>query len=154
MSFGLRKAAQSFQRFMNNTVLQGLGIEREDGTFEPSSEFIFCYIDDVIVASPSRLRHEQHLEVLFKRLNDFGITINLSKCAFGQSHVDFLGHEVTVEGIRPSLDKVKAIVDYPKPETVAGLRRFIGMVNFYRPHMPNDTIRHLLRGTTRLPKRF
>lgn len=137
MSFGLRNAAQSFQRFMNNTVLQGLGIERDDGSFEPSSDFIFCYIDDVIVASDSSARHEQHLEVLFKRLNDYGITINLSKCAFGQDHIEFLGHEVTPEGIKPSNDKVKAIIEYPKPNTVAELRRFIGMVNFYRPHMPN-----------------
>lgn len=136
MSFGLRNAAQSFQRFMNNTVLQGLGIVREDGTFEPSSEFIFCYIDDVIVASESQIKHEQHLQVLFKRLNEFGITINLSKCSFGQEHIEFLGHEVTVEGIRPAIDKVKAIIDFPRPETVIELRRFIGMVNFYRPHMP------------------
>lgn len=137
MCFGLRNAAQTFQRFMNNTVLQGLGIEREDGTFEPSSEFIFCYIDDVIVASDSNSRHEQHLEVLFKRLNDYGITINLAKCSFGQSHIEFLGHEVTVEGLRPALDKVKAIMDFPRPKTVAELRRFIGMVTFYRPHLPN-----------------
>lgn len=81
MSFGLRNAAQSFQRFMNNTVLQGLGVERDDGTFEPSSSFIYCYLDDVIVASETASRHEQHLKVLFKRLSDYAITINISKCS-------------------------------------------------------------------------
>lgn len=55
---------------------------------------------------------------------------------FGQSSIEFLGHEVTVDGIRPANNKVQAIIDFPRPVTVDQLRRFIGMVNFYRPHMP------------------
>lgn len=157
MSFGLRNAAQTFQRFMNNSVLQGLGIVREDGTFEPSSEFIFCYIDDVILASTSKSNHDKHLEVLFQRLNEFGITINLSKCVFGRDRLDFLGYEVTPEGIRPSNYKVQAILEYPKPETIVDLRRFIGMVNFYRPHMPNaisyqTELNNLIRGSKKNDK--
>lgn len=124
MTFGLRNAAQTFQRFMNNTVLRDL-------------DFLFNYLDDVIIASENETLHKEHLRLIFERFNTYGITINLSKCCFGQSRIEFLGHEVSVEGIRPLNEKVEAILKFPKPETVNDLRRFLGMVNFYRPHLPN-----------------
>lgn len=123
MTFGLRNAAQTFQRFMSNTVLQGL-------------DFLFNYIDDVIIASHDETQHKEHLRLVFKRFNEYGVTINMSKCCFGQKTIEFLGHHVTSEGIKPLNDKVKAIIDFPKPETVSDMRRFLGMINFYRPHMP------------------
>lgn len=124
MTFGLRNAAQTFQRFMNHTVLRDL-------------DFVFGYLDDVLIASENISQHRAHLEMLFSRLDEFGLTINLSKCCFGQAKVDFLGYEVTIDGIKPLQDKVKAIVDFPKPKTVEQLRRFLGMVNFYRSHLVN-----------------
>lgn len=127
MTFGLRNAPQTFQRFMNNTVLQGL-------------EFLFSYLDDVIIASESPTQHNEHLRIVFERFNSYGITINLDKCCFGQPKVEFLGHEVSVNGITPLKNKVEAIINFPKPETVSDLRRFLGMVNFYRPHLPNSAL--------------
>lgn len=124
MSFGLKNAAQTFQRFMNTTVF-------------PNLDFLFVYIDDVLIASETEEEHERHLRTAFERLNQFGITINVSKCAFGKSKLDFLGFEVSTEGIRPLPEKVQAIVDYPRPETIQDLRRFLGMANFYRAHIPD-----------------
>jgi hypothetical protein len=66
MSFGLRNAAQTFQRFMDE-VLRGL-------------EFCFAYLDDVLVYSRSLEEHERHLRVIFGRLSEFGIIINPAKC--------------------------------------------------------------------------
>ena len=123
MTFGLRNAAQTFQRFMNNTVLSGL-------------EFLFCYADDIILASQDENEHKKHLEQVFQRLNEFGITINLEKCKFNCSKLEFLGYDVTKQGIKPLESKVQAIIDYPKPQTVDKLRKFLGMLNFYRLHMP------------------
>lgn len=123
MIFGLRNAAQTFQRFMDTVVFKGL-------------DFLFNYIDDVIIASSSALEHREHLNTVFKRFNDYGVTINVSKCVFGQSKLDFLGFEVSAEGVRPLDDKVEAIANFPKPETVEQLRRFLGMLNFYRTHIP------------------
>ena len=123
MSFGLRNAAQTFQRFMSTTVLQGL-------------DFLFSYIDDVIIASQDHEQHREHLRIVFERFSEFGITINTSKCQFGQDKVDFLGFEVCKKGITPLKSRTQAIVDFPKPNTVEELRRFLGMVNFYRPHIP------------------
>lgn len=125
MPFGLRNAAQTFQRFMHHNVLKGL-------------DFLFNYVDDVIIASENETQHKQHLEKVFERFNEYGITINFAKCSFGKEKLEFLGYEVSVEGIRPLEDKVTAIINYPKPQTVEELRRFLGMLNFYRASVPRS----------------
>lgn len=123
MTFGLRNAAQTFQRFMHHSVLDGL-------------DFLFSYIDDVIIASDNEEQHREHLKLLFDRLNRYGITINLSKCCFGATEIDFVGFHVSEDGMRPTKDKVQAISDFPKPNDVTQMRRFLGMLNFYRNHIP------------------
>ncbi len=75
MTFGLRNAAQTFQRFMDE-VLQGLG-------------FCYPYIDDILVASASPEEHLQHLETVFQRLRQYSLVINPMKCVFGQPEVKF-----------------------------------------------------------------
>lgn len=121
MPFGLRNAAQTFQRLMNK-VLQGL-------------ESCFCYVDDVLIASTDEEQHEKDLRQVFQRLQDAGITINPAKCKFGQARIEFLGHEVSSEGIKPMVDKVNAVINFPRPETLVQLRRFLGMINYYRRHL-------------------
>lgn len=122
MNFGMRNCCQTFQRFMNNTVLKDL-------------DFVYCYLDDILVASLSEEEHDRHLEQLFKRLSEFGITINLEKCKFKESKLEFLGYEVSTKGFKPLESKVEAIKNYRKPQNVSQLRTFLGMVNFYRPHI-------------------
>lgn len=124
MTFGLRNASQTYQRFMDHSVLQGL-------------DFLFTFVDDVIIASESVDQHKEHLDKVFERFSQFGISINLSKCCFGSSKIEYLGHEVSKDGIRPLDSKIEIIKNYPKPKTVDELRRFLGMVNFYRSHIPN-----------------
>lgn len=123
MTFGLRNAAQTFQRFIDE-VLQGL-------------DFTFGYLDDILVFSKSPEENLQHLKVLFDRLKSYGILINTSKCVFGVSEVTFLGYHVSKEGIRPLSEKVVAIQDYPVPKTAKQLRRFLGMLNYYRRFIPH-----------------
>lgn len=127
MSFGLRNAAQTFQRFLDE-VLRGL-------------DCCFSYIDDILVFSRSKAEHLEHLEKVFKKLQDYGLLINEGKCEFGQSEVTFLGFHISQQGTRPLDDKIKAIQEFPPPQTVNGLRRFLGMLNFYRrfiPHAASD----------------
>lgn len=123
MPYGLRNAAQTFQRFINS-VLQGF-------------DFCFTYLDDILVASNDEHQHHQHLTQLFQRLSEYNITINLDKCAFFQQEVNFLGHKISKTGIQPLPDKVRAIIEFPRPTTAAALKRFLGMVNFYRRFLPN-----------------
>ena len=123
MTFGLRNAAQSFQRLMH-TVLRGF-------------DFCYVYIDDLLIASKNFDEHLQHIRLVFERLAKFGIVVNLKKCFFASDSIQFLGHLVSADGIKPLPDKVDAIANFKLPETVAELGRFLGMVNFYRRFLPN-----------------
>ena len=122
MPFGLRNAAQTFQRFIDE-VTRGL-------------QFVYAYIDDILITSTNASEHEQHLRQLFERFRQYGIVINPAKCVFGVSTLEFLGHKVTPHGIQPLESKVKAICDFPLPTTLTKLREFLGLVNFYRRFIP------------------
>lgn len=84
MSFRLRNAAQTFQRFMDE-VLRGL-------------DYCYVYIDDILIASATENEHEQHLREFFARAYDYGILLNPAKCVFGEREVQFLGYTVTAMG--------------------------------------------------------
>lgn len=123
MTFGLRNAGQTFQRFVDE-MTRGL-------------DFCFSYLDDFLVFSRDQAQHENHLRQLFERMNQYGILVNTSKCVFGASEVSFLGYHISAEGTKPQEAKVQAIKDCPPPKTVRELRRFLGMLNFYRRFLPN-----------------
>lgn len=127
MPYGLRNSAQTFQRFLNE-VTNGL-------------EFLFCYIDDILIASKSEADHKNHLKMLFARLTEYGLNIKTSKCIFGAKSLEFLSHTISEMGILPSEEKVTAIQNFPEPTTLRKIQRFVGMVNYYHrfiPHLAED----------------
>ncbi|BHF85506.1 hypothetical protein SprV_1002867300 [Sparganum proliferum] len=128
MPFGLRNASQTVQRFVDR-VLRGL-------------PFVYAYIDDLLVASSTAEEHMEHLATVFDRLQQFDVVLNPSKCIFGVSSLEFLGHLVDSHGIRPLPSKVAAVRDFPPSTSKRQLQRFLGMVNLYRRLLPNcaDTI--------------
>ncbi|GFW99859.1 retrovirus-related Pol polyprotein from transposon 17.6 [Trichonephila clavipes] len=73
---------------------------------------------------------------LRQRLSSYGLKLNISKCVFGVTELIFLGHLITPDGIKPLPDKVQAVLDYKQPETVGSLRKFFGLLNFYRRFLP------------------
>ena len=123
MPFGLKNAAQSFQRFIDE-VLRGL-------------HFTYAYIDDVLIASSNPEEHFQHLQAVFERFKRYGVIINPSKCELGVSKLHFLGHQVDSAGIRLSEEKVKVIQDFPLPKTRKKLCEFLGLINFYHRFIKN-----------------
>ena len=101
MPFGLRKAAQTFQRFMDQ-VLRGL-------------DFCYTYIDDVLIASHTPEEHKEYLRLMLQRFDLYGILINPAKCELGVKEQHFLGHHVNQHGVSPLQDQVQVIRDFPKP---------------------------------------
>ena len=75
MPYGLRNAAQTFQRFMDQVCRE--------------LSFVFVYMDDILVASNTPEEHDQHLQTLFTRLSQYGLVINPDKCQFVVSTLDF-----------------------------------------------------------------
>ena len=123
MPFGLRNAAQTFQRFIDQVLAE--------------LPFCFAYIDDLLIASASPEEHLTHLRMVFQRLVDYGIIINVGKSQFGVPELEFLGHHVTATGIRPLASRVQAIRDFPRPDSIRQLREFLGLVNFYHRFQPH-----------------
>ncbi|XP_064477744.1 uncharacterized protein LOC135391418 [Ornithodoros turicata] len=97
----------------------------------------FAYIDDILVSSSFLEEHLAHLHLVFTRLADHGIVMNIQKCEFGQSSLEFLGHMVSSDGISPLPAKVEAIVKYPELQSFRQLRRFVGLINLYRRFIPH-----------------
>ena len=122
MSMGLTNAGQTFQRFMNS-LFQDLS-------------FVFVYIDDILIFLSSIEEHRAHLRQVFERLQRNGLIINAAKCLFGQNRLRFLGHIVSDKGIAPVACKVDAINSFSTPQNAQSLRRFLGIVNFYRKFIP------------------
>ncbi|GFT09998.1 hypothetical protein TNCV_1114561 [Trichonephila clavipes] len=120
--FGLVNAPQTFMRLMHE-VLRGL-------------PFCFVYLDDILCYSENAEEHRSHLRTIFQRLSSYGLKLNISKCVFGVTELIFLGHLITPDGIKPLPDKVQAVLDYKQPETVGSLRKFLGLLNFYRRFLP------------------
>ncbi|GFX19152.1 hypothetical protein TNCV_3012961 [Trichonephila clavipes] len=98
--------------------------------------------DDILVASSSPEEHLQHLQILFTRLQQYGLSLKPSKCIFGVTSIKFLGFKVSESGIEPLSDRVDCILNFPQPTTLTQLRRFLGLFNFYRRFVPKAA--HLL----------
>ncbi|GBP61503.1 hypothetical protein EVAR_34740_1 [Eumeta japonica] len=103
-------------------------------------------------------QHEEHLYQLFERIKEYGILVNTSKCVFGVSEVTFLGYHISASGTKPKESKILAIRDFPAPKTVKQLRRFLGMLNFYRRFIPDAAqaqapLNTLLTGSGKPPTR-
>ncbi|GFT73462.1 transposon Tf2-9 polyprotein [Trichonephila clavipes] len=97
-----------------------------------------CDIPKTAVTTPweNAEEHRSHLRTIFQRLSSYGLKLNISKCVFGVTELIFLGHLITPDGIKPLPDKVQAVLDYKQPETVGSLRKFLGLLNFYRRFLP------------------
>ena len=101
--------------------------------------FIVVYLDDVLVFSPTPEEHLVHLRIVFERLTCYDVTLNGKKCHILRQEVDYLGFTLSAEGIRPQEKTIQAIQKIAIPQNRKELRRFLGMINYYRDMVPNKT---------------
>ena len=140
MPFGLRNASQTFQRRMDS-ILAGI-------------DSAFAYVDDIVVGSPDVDSHKKDLQRIFGVLNRANFQVNFAKCVFFRDEVQFLGHYLSKQGIRPLPERLDTIRNFPKPELVTQLRSFLGVVNYCHRFIPNvSTILSPLSALSQGPKR-
>ncbi|XP_073731162.1 retrovirus-related Pol polyprotein from transposon opus [Misgurnus anguillicaudatus] len=119
LPFGLKNSAASFQRLMEQVLR------------EHKNKFCMVYIDDIIVYSPDIQTHLHHLQLIFNSLHTAGLTLNLKKCKFIHSSLDYLGHTITAEGVKVNVDKVEAVKMFPPPTSLKELQRFLRLAAWY-----------------------
>lgn len=122
MPFGLCNAPATFSRYMSR-LLSDL----------PN---VFVYLDDILIASPDKESHLQHLRSVLTRLKNEGLICKRKKCFFLQESVEFLGHTLNKNGFSVQQDKVTAVQKLPMPSSIKACQSFMGMVNYYRNFIP------------------
>jgi len=98
----------------------------------PNLSICLAYLDDIILFSKNAEEHLQRLELLLQRPSSANLKLKPSKCSLLQTHVSFLGHIVSGEGIATDPQKTELVNNWPVPKTVKELRGFLGLAGYYR----------------------
>ncbi|KAL0204551.1 hypothetical protein M9458_002569, partial [Cirrhinus mrigala] len=103
MPFGSQNAPPTFQRLMTSCF--------GDLNFT----HLLIYLDDIIIFSKSFNEHLESLQLAFDRLREHGLKLKPSKCQLVRKEVQYLGHLVSVEGIRTGPEKISKVKDWERP---------------------------------------
>ena len=120
MPFGLKNAPATFQRVMDRV----LG--------ELQNKVCLVYMDDIIIFSTSLEEHIANLRLVFDQLRRSRLKIQIDKSEFLRKEVEFLGHVITPQGIKPNPRKIEAIQKFPIPRTAKEIKSFLGLIGYYR----------------------
>ena len=125
MPFGLCNAPATFMRMMDKAF--------GDENFQT----ILIYLDDILIPAKSFTEMLSRLDMVFNRLEKFGLKVKPEKCHLFKPKIRFLGHVVSEDGIATDPDKICAITEWKVPETVEELRSFMGLCGYYRKFIEN-----------------
>ncbi|KAG1934059.1 retrotransposable element [Pimephales promelas] len=120
LPFGLVNAPAVFQALINDVLRDMLNL------------FVFVYLDDILIFSPTLQVHVQHVRQVLQRLLENRLFVKAEKCTFHAPTVTFLGSVISAQGISMDPVKVRAVIDWPILESRVALQRFLGFANFYR----------------------
>ena len=123
LPFGVASAPAIFQRLMD-TILRGV-------------PHVICYLDDLLITGVDEEDHLHNLEQVLKLFTEHGLRLKKEKCIFLAKSVEYLGHQISKEGIQALPSKVDAIAQAPEPKNVQELRSFLGLLNYYGKFIKN-----------------
>lgn len=125
MPFGLTNAPAVFQAFVNDVLRDML------------NDFVFVYLDDILIFSPDESSHVEHVRQVLHRLLQNQLYVKAEKCEFHQASVSFLGFVIAEGSVQMDPDKVSAVRNWPAPTSRKEVQRFLGFANFYRKFIRN-----------------
>lgn len=117
---GLKISPNSFSRIVT-LAMSGLTYEK-----------CFVYLDDLIVFGRNLENHNKNLIDVFERLRKVNLKLNPNKCNFLRKEILYLGHIVTENGVLPDPEKIKIMQEYPVPQNLNDVKRFVAFANYYR----------------------
>jgi hypothetical protein len=125
MPFGLCNAPSTFQSLMNHVFRPFL------------RHFVLVFFDDILIYRKTWTDHITHVDQVLRLLSQHRLFLKQSKCAFGASEVEYLGHLVGKDGIRVDPKKIEAMQDWSLPKTLKILRGFLGLTGYYHKFIKN-----------------
>ncbi|GBG63671.1 hypothetical protein CBR_g38983 [Chara braunii] len=120
MPFGLTNAPTTFQAAMTTEFRHML------------DRYVLIYLDDILVYTRSLEEHVEHLHTVLERLRQAEYKANRDKCEFARQELEYLGHYVTPQGIRPLAHKIEALRVWPEPTNTTDVRSFMGLEGYYQ----------------------
>ena len=120
MPFGLCNAPSSFQAMMNEILHDLL------------DQGVIVYIDDILIYTESMRQHVDLVQKVLQRLRDARLHASIDKSFFHLKEVEYLGYQISEQGISMSKEKVQAVQEWPVPRNVKDVQAFLGFANFYR----------------------
>ncbi len=123
LPFGIRSAPEIYQRVMD-TMLEDI----------PNATAI---MDDILVTGKDEKHHDKTMHKVVERATEWNLKLNLEKCRIKQSSVPYIGHLITAEGLRPDLEKVRAVEMMPDPQCKEDVKRFLGFIQYLEKFIPN-----------------
>ena len=117
--------------------------------------------DDMLVVGYGDTQHEannnhnENLLRLLKRTREINLKFNKKKLNLRRSEVNFMGHVLTSDGLKPVADKVKAVAEMPRPTTKQETQSLLGFVNYLTKFLPRlSEVAQPLRELTTKNARF
>ncbi|GBC13386.2 retroviral-like aspartic protease 1 [Rhizophagus irregularis DAOM 181602=DAOM 197198] len=120
MPFGLKNAPAIFQRTMNKIFKEYL------------DKFMNVYIDDIIIYSKNWNEHLQHIKIVLEELRKTNMMLKLKKCEWAKKNVEYLGHIVGTDGLKPDNKKIEKIKNLKLPKNIKQIREINGLCSYYR----------------------
>ncbi|KAL1982820.1 hypothetical protein VTN96DRAFT_880 [Rasamsonia emersonii] len=139
MPFGLCNAPATFQRYIDQ-ALHGL-IDEE----------LIAYLDDILIYGSTLEEVQERTRHCLQRLREWGLCVKLRKCRFHVQTVNFLGFQISPEGISMEEDLIQTIQKWPVPKRVRDVQAFIGTAGFYRRFVPRFS--HIAKPLTDLTRK-
>ena len=123
MPFGLCNATATFQRLMDQALIR---------VTQKYWNLVMCYVDDVVIATPTLEDHIDWLDKVFGCMKRAGLKCKPSKCEILRDSIKYLGRMVDRHGVRPDPEAVEAVLTWKAPRTDTQLMSFLGFANYYR----------------------
>ena len=120
MPFGPTNSPSVFTKLMCKVLCGLLG------------DICLCYIDDILIFGVTVRETLDRFERVLARLEQHNLKLKPKKCVFFRKRIDYLGHELTADGIEPMKFKVDKVRNWPTPQNPRALRGFLGLASYYR----------------------